>query len=103
MFEDIKFGEGISRRYEGCFIDGKLPLKMQVELLKEDLFQIVYRNNYIIDVGWYPEFSENGNFRIMLVKDGDWVNTILDNTCNDLKILEEFMEEYVAIVQKNIL
>ncbi|WP_248805110.1 hypothetical protein [Pseudomonas sp. MWU13-2100] len=47
-----------------------------IDDLKEDLFQATFPFEQIIDIGWYPEFCKNGEFRISLIKDSDWNNPI---------------------------
>jgi hypothetical protein len=42
------------------------------DALKEDLAQIVYPADVLIDVGWYPEFSSKGSFRIFLIRGSNW-------------------------------
>jgi hypothetical protein len=64
--------------------------------LKEDLFQISYENDYIIDVGWYPEFSVKGNFRIVVVKDYNWDTFIIEKKCKDLNTLDQLMKKCVG-------
>ncbi|EJM00536.1 hypothetical protein PMI18_02944 [Pseudomonas sp. GM102] len=49
---------------------------MIVDDLKEDLFQAVLPNDQLIDIGWHPEFCENGTFRISLIKAYDWEHPI---------------------------
>ncbi|MDQ1925018.1 hypothetical protein [Massilia pseudoviolaceinigra] len=43
-----------------------------VDYLKEDLLQIVFPDDVVLDVGWYPSFDEQGRFLLMLVKDANW-------------------------------
>lgn len=102
MFENINFGIGVDKKYNDFYVNKEISLKEQVDLLKEDLFQISYKNNHIIDVGWYPEFSAEGNFRIVVVKDYNWDAVIIEKKCKDLNTLEQFMEECVKIVQEDI-
>lgn len=102
MFENIDFGVGIDRKYDDFYVNKGMSLKEQVDLLKEDLFQISYKNDYIIDVGWYPEFSPEGNFRIVVVKDYNWDAVVIEKECKDFSSLEQIMKECVKIVQGNI-
>ena len=44
--------------------DQLIDISMIVNYLKEDLFQAVFPYEQIIDIGWYPEFCENGTFRV---------------------------------------
>ncbi|EJM18543.1 hypothetical protein PMI21_02115 [Pseudomonas sp. GM18] len=53
-------------------INQLIDTSMIVDDLKEDLFQAVFPHDQFIDIGWYPEFCENGAFRISLIKANDW-------------------------------
>ena len=83
--KNISFGKGIVT-YDEFNIDINKPLESQIWELNEDLLQIDYSdkegNCYVLDVGWYPEFNENGMFRIVLVRNFDWVNPVLVRTSN---------------------
>jgi len=49
-----------------------IDISMIIDDLKEDLFQAVFPHDQLIDIGWHPEFCENGTFRISLIKAYDW-------------------------------
>ncbi|MHC8334376.1 hypothetical protein [Pseudomonas sp. LB3P25] len=53
-------------------LDQLADTSMIIDDLKEDLFQAVFPHDQIIDIGWYPEFCENGTFRVSLIKAYDW-------------------------------
>lgn len=72
-----------------------LPLDKQIDLLKEDLFQVDFFDKYILDIGWYPEFSAKGQFVICLVKDFDWEKPIARECCRDLEKLVTMVREMV--------
>ena len=38
-------------------VDENTPIGKLADCLKEDLIQIKYKDEYLIDVGWYPEFD----------------------------------------------
>ncbi|KNH26734.1 hypothetical protein ACS77_13615 [Pseudomonas syringae] len=65
------------------FIKGKIvhddlsPLKNidpanQTDLLKEDMLQVEYPGEFLLDVGWYPSFDITGSFQIRAIKEYDW-------------------------------
>lgn len=58
--------------YDDFNIDFNIPLQDQILNLQEDLLQIQYGNNIILDVGWYPDLDPLGNFIIYIIKDFDW-------------------------------
>jgi hypothetical protein len=58
--------------YDEFNIDPNLSLQDQIIELQEDLLQIQYDNNIVVDVGWYPELDPSGKFIIYIIKDSDW-------------------------------
>ncbi|MHC1683094.1 MAG: hypothetical protein AB6733_09125 [Clostridiaceae bacterium] len=82
---NVSFGKG-RVKYEEFNIDITKPLENQVWGLKEDLLQVDYSekevNTYVIDVGWYPELDLKGNFRIVIIRNFDWVNSVINKTSN---------------------
>lgn len=83
-------------------MDPKIPLLDQIDELKEDLIQVEC-GNFILDVGWYPEFDENGQFRIVIIKDNIWDNPIIEKRCRKLSQLDENIKECIKYIQKNIM
>lgn len=71
MINDLDFSPG-KITLNDLKLDMNIPLKNQMDDLKEDLLQINYNDVYIIDVGWYPEFNEKGGFKVNIIKDFDW-------------------------------
>jgi len=55
-------------------VDSKVPLSQQLSELHEDLALISYPDNVWVDVGWYPEFSKDGAFTILVIRNNDWEN-----------------------------
>lgn len=66
-----------------AFLDGKITfdelslidhndIKNHLDSLKEDLLQVEYPKNTLIDVGWYPSFDPNGAFQVRIIKDFQW-------------------------------
>ncbi len=53
-------------------------------VLKEDLLQVQYPNDIILDIGWYPEFSPSGSFHIQVIADVDWENPIFHKKCKTI-------------------
>lgn len=61
LLEDVKLGHG-KVTYNDFEIDLATPLKKQRWSLKQDLLQIDFNREYLIDIGWYPDFNINGYF-----------------------------------------
>lgn len=58
--------------------------KNDLEILKEDMLQVEYYNDFIIDVGWYPFFDENGHFQVRVIKDHQWEPPLILLTANTI-------------------
>ncbi len=97
MFENLNFEPG-RVVYSDFNINPSVPLENQIDSLKEDLFQINYSDEYIIDVGWYPEFDENGSFRICAIKDFNWEVPLFEKRCRDMSSLNQLMFECINLV-----
>jgi hypothetical protein len=89
--EFIDFGHGQAFYPSGIHINYYKPLHKQVDILREDLFQVAYGNdslNYVIDIGWYGRsFSTNGSFAVYLIKNANWHSPILRVKCKSIKRL----------------
>ena len=87
MLFELDYGSKVVDKYIDFDIDFEMPLEDQYHLLKEDLIQITYDDNHILDVGWYPEFSESGRFVVTVVRNLDWGEPIFREECSDLPLL----------------
>lgn len=61
--------------YNDWEIDPDQSFSEQELSFKHDLLQIsfdVAEGPYTVDVGWLPEFDENGKFIIQVIKNYDW-------------------------------
>ncbi|HEY2732731.1 MAG TPA: hypothetical protein VGI70_02040 [Polyangiales bacterium] len=53
-------------------VDERAPLLEQSSELREDLAQVRYPNAVVLDVGFYPAFSDRGSFVVSVVQADDW-------------------------------
>ncbi|MED4753609.1 hypothetical protein [Brevibacillus choshinensis] len=102
MFETINYGSG-KVVYNDFVYDKQIPFEEQLESFKEDLFQVVYQDRYIIDVGWYPSFSKDGEFQIVIIVDFDWEFPYFKRKCRSIEELENYMLECVSIVKSKLI
>lgn len=93
MINNIDFGVG-NIVYNEFHIDFNKKLDEQEDSLTEDLLQVEYPNNYLIDLGWYPECNANGNFVITVIYNFDWGKPILKKEldCNQDLIRNALLE-----------
>lgn len=72
MFWNMDIGQGMVVFDDISFLPEAFDAAHHVDYLKEDLLQIVFPDDLVIDVGWYPSFDEHGRFLLMLVRDSNW-------------------------------
>ncbi|WP_296151483.1 hypothetical protein [uncultured Flavobacterium sp.] len=88
-FENIEFKSGILTYIENDF--------SRVNL-KEDMLQVSYPKNYLLDVGWYG--SENG-YIIYIIRNNDWENPVAKTHKNYFQ-LKEALTSAIDIIEKRI-
>ncbi|WP_277761597.1 hypothetical protein [Pseudomonas sp. A34-9] len=69
------------------------------EELKEDLLQASLPPEQIIDIGWHPEFSENGAFRISLISDKNWKSPIYSESAKTWAELEKALDHALNLIK----
>lgn len=91
------FNGKITYNYFTEHIKEDIPLKDQLTALDEDLLQIQFINNIVLDVGWYSQlkdddtfetYKERGKFVIYVIQYSDWEKPLLrikTRTFNGLK------------------
>lgn len=97
MFEHLDFLPG-KIIFNGYDISSDEPIDEDNDSLAEDMFQVVYPDNYVIDVGWYVGVNK---FRIYVIKDFNWEKPALLIECDDLNTLNAKMKECVEFVKES--
>ena len=88
--KEINWKNGNILQWDLNFFRSDKEIFNQLDELKEDLVQVQYPNNIILDIGWYPEFDINGKFRIVVVHNYNW----------DIPIYEVFLNDKSKLLQK---
>ena len=83
-----------------CDIDPEISLDKQLDSLKEDMCQVRYDNNLILDFGWYPSFNINGCFQIRVISNYNWEEPILIQKAKNLSSLKMIISEAVEFIRK---
>lgn len=92
---DIKNGKVVFD--DLSLLSSSIPLSNQLDELKEDLLQIEYPNQILIDAGWYPCFSEDGQFKVFVIKGDDWENPMMKVNAKDLIDLQDALIKAVEL------
>lgn len=83
---DWKSGEVVS--WDLDWIDEANPLSEEIDHLKEDLAQITFPGGKVLDLGWYPSFDPRGEFRVLVIQDGDWESPVFQASAKDFRSLK---------------
>lgn len=81
--------------FNDLVLDENKEIFEQLDNLKEDLFQAQHQDE-ILDIGWYPSFSEKGKFVISIIRDYDWENPIFKKEVKEIKDLLKIIVEVLS-------
>lgn len=65
------------------------------EMKKEDMLQVEYPNQLLLDMGWYQNV-----YMICIIRDFDWEHPIIQYTAADKKRLPDLLAEAVRCVEE---
>lgn len=102
MFKKFNF-DNACNLYNPCEYDPTLPFEELELILTQDMFQatfVIADDDYTVDVGWYPEGSEKGKYKIVMIKNCDWLNPVKCKRTRDYSKLELYMAEYLEYINK---
>ena len=72
----------------------------QLIFLREDLLQVEFDfGKYILDIGWYPSFEENGAFHVIVVKNANWSTPIYNTQTTVLANLQQTIQAAVDALE----
>lgn len=92
---NINFGKG-KVVLNDLNLKENLLLNKQVWSLKEDILQVEYGEDYVLDVGFYPEFNiEKGEFRLVIIKGQYWDQPLFIKSTRSIKQLYLDLDEAV--------
>ncbi len=83
---DLSYISGTITHDDLTNLDSRI-LSEQIEDLKEDMLQVEYTNNLILDVGWYPSFDASGHFQIKIIKSCQWDDPSFSSTAQTISDL----------------
>lgn len=96
---DIEWRSGTVAHWDLSSIDEGRELDAQVKELKEDLAQVQYPGDVVIDVGWYPEFSIKGAFVVTVVEHGRWDAPLMKERCRTTAQLRDLLRKAVSVAE----
>lgn len=70
-------------------MDINIPLTHQISTLKEDMLQVEYGSDILLDIGWFPSFAPEGKFQIRIIREYDWGVPVVYAETSELVVLSE--------------
>lgn len=89
MFWNLDIGQGVVVYDEISHLPDAFDAALHIDCLREDMLQIEFSDNLLLDVGWYPSFDEKGRFLLLLVKDYAWDKPVEQGRFNDVVALKQ--------------
>lgn len=78
--------------YENFSIEQDQEWIDQLDKLDEDLLQVEFPDDVILDLGWYPAFSRKGQFQVRVIRDFNWDAPIFYAEVTQLAVLRTVLE-----------
>lgn len=69
----------------------------KLDNLTKDLLQVEYPGDFLLDIGWYPEYEPEGQFIIQSVKAGNWDKPMYKKSCTKAEQLRENNDEAINL------
>lgn len=85
--------------YAACSIDFARPFAEQADNLTEDLWQVSYGADLLLDAGWYPEGDPEGGFIVQLIRAGAWDDPLYKHSARWEKELQESIEAAALLAE----
>lgn len=78
--------------YENFSIEQDQEWIDQLDKLDEDLLQVEFPDDVILDLGWYPAFSHKGQFQVRVIRDFNWDAPIFYAEVTQMAVLRTVLE-----------
>ena len=85
--------------YDEFKVDFTKRYSEQKECLLEDLLQVKYAQEYLLDVGWYPEYESEGEFIVQIIKNKIGKNLYIKKDSKDEEELIQNLNNAVEIIE----
>ena len=98
MFKDLDFTPG-KIVFWGLDINLDMSIDNDNTFLDEDMLQVEYPNELLIDAGWY---EGSKSFCIHIIKEHNWEKPLVKRSCKTLKQLKKTLNECIDKVRELI-
>jgi len=78
--------------YEAFTLADEQAWGEQIDKLNEDLLQVEYPGDILLDLGWYPASSRQGQFQVRVIRNFSWDAPIFYAEITKMKVLRSVIE-----------
>jgi hypothetical protein len=78
--------------YEEFMLDDEQAWGEQIDSLNEDLLQVEYPGDVLLDLGWYPACSRDGQFQVRVIRNFSWEAPIFYAEVTKINVLRSVVE-----------
>jgi hypothetical protein len=78
--------------YEEFTIADEQDSSEQIDNLNEDLLQVEYPGAILLDLGWYPACSRDGQFQVRVIRNFSWEAPIFYAEVTKINVLRSVVE-----------
>jgi predicted amidohydrolase YtcJ len=100
LSKELNWASGEVSFWDLDFLDPAKPLSEQLEDLKEDLAQVQYQGERLLDIGWFPEFALDGAFVVRVVDSSDWDSPLFLERSTSVTEMVSSIPRAVAAAEK---
>lgn len=87
--------------YNELNFDLSKSIEEQENCLLEDLLQISFQDNILLDLGWYPELDFKGRFVLRVIKDYKWEEPLYKIEFKDLYLISDNIKKATIFITSN--
>ena len=97
--EILSFGCGTVVYWDMANLSVERTPVEQTDRLKEDLAQVSYGQGFVLDLGWYPSFEEDGHFVVVVIRDQDWESPVFSEKCREWPELKATVQRAIGSIK----
>ena len=86
--------------YNTFDIDFDKPFSEQLDELNEDLIQVEFDKDNLLDIGWYSEHDENGKIVIQVIRDNQWQTSVIKEEAVTSETLLNSIAKMVTLINE---
>lgn len=83
--------------FDSFDVDPNVSFENQEFAFREDLIQVTYPKDYLVDVGWYPEHTSDGSYTVEIIHNRDWENPVYITDTSDFYEMKKCLQNAIDL------